>query len=56
MEQRSTCDCPSCGGILQRKALTDSDQRVHASWLYCEACGWDERTTTAKLSERQTNG
>lgn len=35
--------CPQCRTKLQTKALTDSDQRVLATWFYCERCGWDER-------------
>jgi RNase P subunit RPR2 len=36
--------CPKCSALLRVKGLVDSDERVYATWQYCERCGWDERS------------
>ena len=32
--------CPK-GHALTARALADSDDRIWASWLECETCGWN---------------
>lgn len=36
--------CPKCKRTtLNLRVLSDSDDRVHAKWIACASCGYDER-------------
>jgi predicted Zn-ribbon and HTH transcriptional regulator len=49
MSDRLMSKCPQCRANLQRMTIADSDERVYATWRYCEKCGFDERT--ARLTQ-----
>lgn len=48
-------DCDTCGAPLRRKALVDSDERAWLRWMYCKACGWDERAEVEAIERFDEN-
>jgi hypothetical protein len=35
--------CPKCTAQLEKAASMDNDGR-YKEWMYCERCGWDQRS------------